>query len=462
MGSEPLSVSEKLSRFAANLRYEHIPPEIVQRAKMCIMDSFSNMLGVGQEERREVLKMAGHFPESKEATVYGLFRKASCSDAALMSGFMARVLDLDDGTVAARGHPGTVLIPAVFSAGEKYHRSGRDVVVALIVGYETYVRLGAAINPAHRNRGFDTTGTVGVCAAALATSRVLGLDAEKMVWALGISVSLAGGLYEFVSDGSMPKNFHPGFAARNGILAAQLAQAGVTGPRTAFEGKDGFFRALVGEANGRLAGKVTDGLGDSFAISEIYFKRHACMRRIHAAVDAAILISKEHSLDAHRIKKAVVHTSRFVSELKNPSPTSIVAAQASVPYCIAVALARKQASIPEFTPEVLKDSLIQALANRVEIQVDAEFEAGSSSRKKSPWAARVEVFSDAGEIHTQAVDYPIGDPENPISLAELEEKFLSMASNSMDRTRTQRLREKIDELETVKDMSEFYQDFMSV
>lgn len=459
MEDQALTISEKLSRFATNLHYDHLAPEIVQRAKMCVLDSFSNMLGVSGEEKGDVLRMAGLFPENSESTVYGLFKKTSCSDAALVNGMMARLLDLDDGTVGARGHPGAVLIPAVFSAGERYHRSGRDVLMALIVGYETYIRLGKAINPAHRNRGFDTTGTVGVCAAALAVSRLLGLDPEKMVWALGIAISLAGGLFEFVSDGSMTKNLHPGFAARNGILAAQLAYSGISGPRTGFEGKDGFLRALVGEVDDKMADKITDHLGDPFAISEIYFKRHACMRRIHAAVDAAVMISIQHSLDAHRIKKVVVHTSRFVSELRNPSPATIVAAQASVPYCIAVALIHRQAGITEFTQENLKNPFIMDLAKKVVLQVDPEFEEGGGG-KKSPWAARVEVLLDSGEKYSQAVDYPIGDPENPISREELEQKYLSMASLSMAAEKEDLLRRKIDHIEEIEDMADFYREFL--
>ncbi len=453
MGKEA-SVTEKLAGFAEGISYERLPPEVTQRAKMAILDSFANMLACGVNFKPETLSaVIGQFSPANESTVYGLFQKRSCADAALINGMMARILDLDDGHLAARGHPGALLVPTVFSLGEKAQKSGKEALAALVVGYEAYIRMGRTMNPAHRDRGFDATGTIGIFAASLAASRLLGLTVEQTVWSMGIAGSMASGLNEYLSDGSMPKNLHPGMAARNGILSAQLAQAGISGPKTVLEGKYGFIQALVGKID---VAKITADLGKSYGIMETYFKRHACMRRIHSAVDCACYLAGVKKIDPKRIAKVIVHTSSFVMELNNPNPETIVAAQGSVPFCVAMALLFGRVGLAEFIPENLKNPALLALIKKVEVRVDPEFEKRWRSTPDSPWSARVEVVLDSGTRDSYSVEYPMGEPQNPIPPEEMARKYDGMAS-VLPAAKRALLRERIEKLESIRNLAEFYQ-----
>jgi 2-methylcitrate dehydratase PrpD len=453
MGKEA-SVTEKLAAFAEGVSYDRLPPEVIQRAKMAILDSFANMLACGVHfEPATLARVIGQFSPSGESTVYGLFQKRSCADAALINGLMGRILDLDDGHLAGRGHPGALLVPTVFSLGEKALKPGKEALAALVVGYEAYTRMGKTMNPMHRDRGFDTTGTIGVFAAALAASRLLGLSAVQMVWSMGIAGSMAGGLNEYLSDGSMPKNLHPGMAARNGILSAQLAQAGISGPKTVLEGKRGFIQALVGKID---AEKIVADLGKSYGIMDTYFKRHACMRRIHAAVDCACYLAGEKKIDPKRIAKIMVHTSSFIMELNNPNPETIVAAQGSVPFCVALAFLFGRVGLAEFVPENLKNPALLALVKKVEVRVAPEFEKAWRSDPAAPWSSKVEVVLDSGKSESTSVEYPMGEPQNPIPPAELARKYDGMASVLAPGKRAL-LRERIEKLESIANLADFYQ-----
>jgi 2-methylcitrate dehydratase PrpD len=452
MGEER-SITEKLAGFANGVVYDRLPQEVTQRSKMAVLDSFANMLACGVQFEPEILaKVIDQFGPSNESTVYGLFQKRSCADAALINGLMGRILDLDDGHLAGRGHPGALLVPTVFSLGEKAQKSGKEVLAALVVGYEAYTRMGKTMNPMHRDRGFDTTGTIGIFAAALAASRLLGLSIEQMVWSMGIAGSMAGGLNEYLSDGSMPKNLHPGMAARNGILSAQLAQAGISGPKTVLEGKRGFIQALVGKVDVEM---ITVDLGKSYGIMETYFKRHACMRRIHAAVDCACYLAGEKKIDPKQIAKIIVHTSSFIMELNNPNPETIVAAQGSVPFCVATAFLFGQVGLAEFIPENLKNPSLLTLLKKVEVRVDPEYEKVWRENPQAPWSATVEVVMDSGQRESHSVEYPMGEPQNPIAPSELARKYDGMAAVLPSDQRAL-LQERIEKLETIQNLADLY------
>ncbi len=275
-----------------------------------------------------------------------------------------------------------------------------------------------------------------------------------MAWSMGIAGSMASGLNEYLSDGSMPKNLHPGMAARNGILSAQLAQAGISGPKTVMEGKYGFIQALVGKIN---AERITDNLGKSYGIMETYYKRHACMRRTHAAVDGACYLAGEKKIDPRGIAKIIVHTSSFVAELNNPSPETIVAAQGSIPFCVAMAFLFGRVGLEEVIPENLKNPDLLTLLKKVEIRVDPEYNKAMMENPDSPRSARVEVVMESGQRDSHAVEYPMGEPENPIPPLELARKYESMAS-VLSPDKRALLRARIEKLDLIQNLADFYQD----
>jgi 2-methylcitrate dehydratase PrpD len=455
------SISEKFASYSKNLKFDQLPDEVIHRAKMCVLDCFSNMLASGAKfSKKKLMSIMNNFAEFPEATVFGAFRKMSCMDAAFLNSIMARFLDIDDGNLEARGHPGTVLVPSAFALGEKLHKSGKDLLTSLVIGYDVYLKLGKLINPIHRNRGFDSTGTVGVCSASAVGSSLMGLSKKKIVSAFGIAGSLAAGLNEYHSDGSMTKILHSGFASRNGLFASMLSKANITGPKTVFEGKEGFIHALVGDVNETHQKNIIKSIGKDYEILNLYFKRYGCLRRTHTVVDGAIYLAEKHKLNVNEIKKVEVHTSSFVSELGTKTPKTLVDAQGNIPFCVALALNFRKAGIGEFSLDNLKNSRLISLSKKVSLHIDPDFEKKFQQNQQSPWSSRVIVILRSGRTYSHTVIYPSGDPQNPIPDSELMEKFNDMVSLSLSDPQKERLKEMILNFENIKNLAVFYQDFM--
>jgi 2-methylcitrate dehydratase PrpD len=239
-----MTIASILGEFASNITFEYLPKEVVKRAKACIIDTLGVIIGgIDTEQSRKVVSLVEEMGGKQEATVFGGKRKAPAINAALANGTTAHALDLDDGHAMAQLHPGSCVIPAALAMSEREDSSGRDLITAVIVGYEVMIRIGMAINPGHRDRGFHSTGTCGVFGAAAACGKILGLDAEEMVSALGLAGTQSSGLLESDHRGTMAKALHAGRAAQNGAYSAMLAKMGFTGPDTILEGREGFFRA---------------------------------------------------------------------------------------------------------------------------------------------------------------------------------------------------------------------------
>ena len=219
--------------------------EVVRKAKQCLLDTVGAAIAGSRTAEAKVAKrIAPKLNPKKEATLIAGHGKVGVLEAAMANGIMSHALELDDGNRYAQGHPGVATIPAVLALAEKEKMKGRDVIPAIVAGYEVFGRVGAGGNPSHFNRGFHTTGTCGTFAAAAAAGRLLSLNESKMVSALGIAGSQAAGLFAFMADGTMTKTLHAGKAAKNGILAAYLAKEGFTGPAYILEDKRGFLQGL--------------------------------------------------------------------------------------------------------------------------------------------------------------------------------------------------------------------------
>lgn len=455
------TIAEKLASFAIGLSYEQIPKEVVSKAKMCILDCFANMLASGTKFSNEQLAaIIGKFPQSGESTIFGLFQKRACLDAVFINSIMARYLDIDDGDLEARGHPGTVIVPSSLAIGEMYHATGKEVLAALVAGYDVYLKIGKLINPIHRNRGFDTTGTGGVFSAATVASKIMKMDLTQIVSALGIAGSLAAGLNEYHSDGSMTKLLHSGFGSRNGIFSAFLSQSGMTGPKAVIEGNEGFIHALVGDVDEDHKTEIVSSIGNKWEIMDLYFKRYGCLRRTHTVVDAAIYIAENNDLDIEAIERIEVHASSFVVELGAKTPQTLVDGQGSIPFCVALALVFKKAGIDEFSVENINDPKIVSLSKKVSLHIDPQFEQKFRGNQQSAWSSRVKLKLTSGKELSHTVIYPSGDPENPIPEEELINKFNDMASHALQKINTQRLKEIIFEFEAIEDLSTFYDEIM--
>jgi len=444
------SLTGKLANFIGGLNYKNLPEEVTLKAKHCLMDTIGAALAGSKTPEALIAKrLAEKLNQKKEATLFTSKGKVRVLEAAMANGIMSHALELDDGNRFAQGHPGVAVIPAVVALAEKGQMKGKDLIPAIVAGYEVFGRIGAAGNPSHFNRGFHTTGTCGTFAAAAAAGRLLKLDDRKMVSALGIAGSQAAGLFAFMADGTMTKVLHAGKAAQNGILSALLAKEGFTGPSTVLENERGFYRAFADTFDPR---RILNGLGERYEILNTYVKFHASCRHSHPAIDAILDIRKSQSFQPEEIEKVNFYTytiaAKFVEGKQVQTPLS---GRMSLPYSASVALLEGRVGPEEFKPKKLKDERVRILMDRIDVFPDQELDKMVPNHR----GAKAEVILKDGRRFTAEVLDAKGEPENPGSGGDLYDKFRLLARVVFKEERIEKIIEKIHRLEKTLDISEF-------
>jgi len=443
------TLTGKLANFIAHLNYQSLPGEVLQKAKHCLMDTLGAALaGSKMPEALIAKKLAEKLNPRKESTLFTGKGKVGVLEAAMANGIMSHVLELDDGNRYAQGHPGVAVIPAVLALAEKEKIKGKEVLPAIVAGYEVFGRVGAGGNPSHFNRGFHTTGTCGTFAAAAAAGRLLRLNEAKMVSALGIAGSQAAGLFAFMADGTMTKVLHAGKAAQNGILSAYLAQSGFTGPAAILEDKRGFYKAFADTSN---PDRVVMGLGEKYEIMTTYVKYHASCRHSHAPIDAILDSSSRTSFRPEEIEKVNVYTYTIAAKLiDGKEVTTPISGKMSLPYSAAVAILYGKVGLGEFKPKVLNDPAVRALMAKVDVYADPELDKLVPDHR----GAKAEILLKDGRRLTSTILDPKGEPENPGSSSDIYDKFRMLAGTVFKTAKVEKILEKIENLEKVKDISE--------
>ena len=454
-----MGITTKLAEFCCNLRYENLSSAIVDRVKYHLLD----FLGVASrgslvESSKAVHRLVREIGPSPEGTVIiGTDMRAAPQYAALSNGTSAHSLELDDLHNESSAHPAVVIFPAALAAGELSDCSGKRLTEAIVAGYEVMTRLGKALNPAnHYARGFHPTGTCGVFGAAAAVAKILELDREKTINALGIAGSQAAGSMEFLADGSWTKRFHAGWAAHSGLFAAMLARRGFKGPATIIEGRFGFLHSY---SDGSDPDKVLAGLGDPFEISKTSIKPHACCRYKQGPIDGILSIIRENNLKPEDVKQVTLGILKAgfpivaePEELKR-NPRTLVDAQFSMPFGAAVAILYGKASLNEYTQENIESARVKEMMSRVSCVEDPELEAVFPRQ----WPASVELLTEDGRRFSIRIDYPKGDPENPLTWEELLGKFGELASPIYPEERKKKIISKVQALEQEKSVKGFCQ-----
>jgi 2-methylcitrate dehydratase PrpD len=443
------SLTGKLISFIVSLNYNHLPPEVIQKAKHCLMDTLGAALAGSKTQEGMIAKrLAQKLNPKKESTLFTGRGKVGVLEAAMANGIMAHALELDDGNRYAQGHPGVAVIPAVLALGEKEKIKGKEILLAIVAGYEVFGRVGAGGNPSHFNRGFHTTGTCGTFAAAAAAGRLLRLKESKMVSALGMAGSQAAGLFAFMADGTMTKTLHAGKAAQNGILAALLAKEGFTGPATILEDKRGFYQAFADAYN---PDRVVEGLGEKYEIMNTYVKYHASCRHSHAPIDAILDIRSRTPWRAQDIEKVNIYTYSIAAKLiDGKEVTTPISGKMSLPYSAATAILKGKVGLDEFKPKALNDETAHALMEKIDVYPDPALDKLVPDHR----GARAEILlKDGRKLIAEILD-PKGEPENPGAEADIYDKFLMMASSVLKAERAQKISQKIDNLDKVGDISE--------
>ena len=332
-------VTRTLADFVANLKFEDLDPKLILNFKKYLLDGigcglYGHCLPWCQVVNRFVKKQLG----KRESTLWLQKFRGPSTNVSLGLGVMIHSFDFDD-YHNAKVHPGAVVIPAAMTIGESLSANGKSILTAMVAGYETMIRVSLATGPtSSRLKGWHLTGTTGTFGAAAAAGNLLGLSQEEMASALGMAGTQSGGLWAFTADGAMSKRFHAGRSSQSGVMAALLAKDGFKGPTQILEAEDGgFCKATSDEVDLR---RITEGLEKEFLSFETNVKPYACCASAHSAIDAVRQLTEKHKFSPTEIEKVFVKTASGVKvqcgfEYK---PLSVLQAQMSLQYCMAVVL----------------------------------------------------------------------------------------------------------------------------
>ncbi len=442
--------TEALARFAVEMDGRSLPRPVVQGARRAILDCLGVALAGSLEPAAQIVtaQVLSHGGVT-ESTIWGAgAARTSAWNAALANGTAAHALDYDDYILAMPGHPSVPVLPAVIAVGERLGASGANVLAAFLVGFEVEAKLGLASGQQAYDMGWHSTSTLGVIGAAAAVGRLLGMDVPKMRYALGIAVSMAGGVRQ--NFGSMTKPFHVGWAAQSGILAAELAQRGFTASQMAVEGEFGYWDVFAGALN-RDGDALARTLGDPFAVERpgVNYKAWPCCASTFGGIDAALQVTgglTDEVIDSVMVD--VPYTAPLL--LIHHRPEAPLAAKFSLEYCVAAALLDGRVTLRHFAEEAVRRPELQSLLRRVGYRVPADWQKGAGAWKQGH--GRLEVRLKDGNVRRGVTTAPKGDVANPMSDEELETKFLDCASLALGEGRAKDALELIRSFEQLDDV----------
>ena len=455
-----------LADFIHAFEFTQIPPHVEHKAKASILDNLGLAIGgSGSDATQAVFSVATNLSKPGQSTVFRFGNKLTANLAALVNGTMTHSNDWTDTILACVAHCGPVVVPAAIAMAEEQELSGRDLLALVVLGYELTARVGLAINskPAmvHHRKGFHATSTCGVFGAAAIAGKALKLGPEQLAHALGIAGSSSAGLIESFTGpvAADTSRAHPGMAGHDGILAALLAQSGLTGPPTVFEGRDGFLHAYS-EADQFVSELLVDNLGNDFKIMDVSIKYHNGTHAIASSVDALQEIMKNHPLlpqNVNEIRAFVPSMHAFIGGPDKEAmyaPSTYLKAQMSLPYTLAVTLLDGELFLDQYSSEKMQAPEVLEVARKVKITADQQMDRLQNQGK---WPSRVQVLTNDGQSHEAFVEYPKGSPQNPLSDAELETKFARLSEKVLDKTKISEVIQTVKALERVKDVRQLVQ-----
>lgn len=443
------TLAGRIAEYAADLRYEDISPDAVQLAKWVLFDSIGTGLGGYQRDLgHKAIRFANGQMPGDGATLLGTGQRTSIDGATLANGVMIKILGMDDSHRSA-SHIASQVIPAVMAVSEAYQTSGKDMIAAIVAAYDFAVRVGERVRGPQRERGLDVKGTVGVMAAALASARCMGLDANGIRNALTIAADMSAGTEQYVYEGGPcdMKDLIAGLAARNGVFAASLAANDFYGASGALDGEYGYFRAF---GDGHVP-DTFDSLGEHFAIVTTGFKPHGGCRHTHQAIDAVKQIQSEGALDSRDITHVSLSTYDYATRPSfrvDANPPSQSVAGLSIRVSTAVALARGSAWPRDF--QHWDDPEVRRLRNLIDVGVDAEIQAKYPQLN----GCRLTVTLQSGETREAYLPYMKGEPEFRMNGPELKEKFRVLTEDILDPGQVDAIYDGCESLESLADFSQ--------
>ena len=437
-----MEITRTLARFIVQHRYADVPQKVRHEAARSFLNWVGCAVGACRHETVErALAALSEFSGPREATVLGRGDKLDIMLAALMNGTTSHTFDFDDTHLKTVIHPSGPVASAILALAERTPVNCADFLHAFVLGVEAECRIGNAVYPSHYDVGWHITATAGVFGAAAAAGRLLGLNEQQMVWALGIAATQSSGLREMF--GTMAKPMHPGMAARNGLLAAFLAARDFTSSNQGIEAKCGFAHVLSTEFK---PDEITEKLGETWEISLNTYKPFACGIVEHPAIDGCIQLRSEHNLKAGDIESISLRVHPLVLELTGKkAPQAGLEGKFSVYHSCAAAVIHGAAGEAQYGDAVVCDARIMSLRDRVTAAVDRTIHEDQ---------AHVAIKLKDGRTLEKYIEHAVGSLDRPMSDADLEAKFRGLADGILSKTETDILIRLCWDVAKLKDVAE--------
>jgi len=438
--------------------YENIPGDAVESAKREVLDSLATALGGSSKAGvKELVDMVKEWGGSEQSTVIAYGVKCPAPNAAQVNGTMIHALDYDDGHQVALVHIGCVAVSTCFASAERMGKiSGKELITAIALGGDFLARLGLASKPggSAMSAGWHPTTLFGFLGSAAMSGKIIKLDEERMINALGLAYHQCGGAGSGVGDGALAKRMGPGLAAKAGITSALMAERGITGERDPLEGRTGLFNTYMGGDYDLQI--LTGDLGKRFEGVNIGDKPYPCCGLTHACIDAALALLSKHDIKANQIHEITVYGGDPVygfsqpPEIKN-SPRTIIDAQFSVPWVVATALVKGKVTVDDFTEEALKRQDILNTTKKITARLD------TSMNRHGVGPGGVIISMNDGTEYKEEVEYCLGSVERPMTFEDCTKKFRECAACSikpLPSDKVEKVIEMVSQLEKLDDATE--------
>lgn len=413
-------LTNQFLKITQGIAVREIPEHIKTKARECLLDYLGVAISGASLMKDKELLVINSLETTDGCHVIGTSKCVSQTMAAMLNGVSAHVIELDDGHRIGMLHLGAPVISALLAATEKEKISSTDFIKGIVVGYEVAIRLACCVQPGCKLKGYHATGICGTLGATMGVAAALHFDEDQMKSAFSAAITSAAGILEMIEGDTELKPYNAGRAAMDGVAAVYIGKARFKAPEDALGGKRGFLKVMTDEPKLEY---VMDFYDDKYMIEGIYQKPYAACRHCHPSIEAALHIRQQLGFKVEEVKQIEVDTYKLaVNGHDHTEIKGINSAKMSIPYSLAVALVTGKAGLEEYTEDIIDSLDIQTITDKVSVKDVEELTALCPQKR----VAEVTVKTISGEFK-ERVDYPKGEPENPLSREELEEKFLGLA-----------------------------------
>lgn len=442
--------SAALADFAARLRFEDIPGPVIQHAKLCLLDTIGcGLFGSTLPWVRILRQTVEAIDTDQDAALWASGKRASVPHAALVNGTAIHAFELDDLHPRSIVHPGSVVVSAAMAMAARVGTvSGRDLLTALVAGYEVTSRVGMSMGAAHLSQGWHPTGTHGTLGAAAAAGSILGLTTEQMLNAIGTAGSQSSGLMS-AQFSSMVKRLNAGHAAQSGVMSALLAQRGFVGISDILESEYGGYLSTFSPVS--QPELITRDLGSVWQTAQVGFKPYSTNGSCHPVIDALLELRARAGVSVEDVDRVVIHcsTATFKHVGWPYTPVSVTSAQMNLPYIVAVVLTDGDAFLDQFSAERIVDPRLIEFSRRVSVIADPAIDAGGDAMRH---AVRVEVVLRDGDRLLDERTHAKGSAASPLTPDEVERKFFKLARKATGQENAVAIRDRIEAIDSAADI----------